>query len=414
MSTSVVQRLLLETRRSENVLRRYFNLPIQTISPTPPLITTFNPQYVHLLNYVYDIYVRLSVSGHGALVLNAADVATRTLEWTLSLLDPATTLTIEAVAAQLDDLRKTANIDVFADTCLDSVAKKVTVLSHTPPEPEHVQTFLLQLQTLYRPDFEDDYVDHTSHRVKAYVPFFRFGDSTQSSTNMSSYIGNTMRSNIRNLYDYIDQLISSNDSFVSPGSSPLISSPASSAVCPCVIIFNLFVRDNFRVFYSKSLRQTNFTQIDMSPLPMRKISYMLIANRFPKIDTWFNSINNQFIKKTGYSRILQTNSYIRILAEKCSSSSLISAITTTAYVSLSASRRRAISTTSLAIKKSRDKVTIAKLFTGVSGARVLSHVYRTGYFKCRHAHVERQYIQKRSHDEQASLVLVCKDCHRVV
>lgn len=412
MSTSVVQRLLLETRRSENVLRRYFNLPLQSTTSAPPLITTFNPQYVHLLNYVYDIYVRLSVSGHAALVLNAADVATRTLEWTLSLLDPAT-LTIEAVAAQLDDLRKNSNIDVFADTCLDNVSKKVTILSHTPPEPEYVQTFMLQLQTLYRPDFEDDYVDHTSHRVKAYVPFFRFGDSTQSSTNMSSYIGNTMRSNVRNLYDYIDQLISSTDSFVSPQSSPLISSPASSAVCPCVIIFNLFVRDNFRVFYSKSLRQTNFTQIDMSPLPMRKISYMLIANRFPKIDTWFNSINNQFIKKTGYSRILQTNSYMRILADKCSSNSLISSTTTPAPL-LSASRRRAISTTSLAIKKSRDKVTISKLFTGVSGARVLSHVYRTGYFKCRHAHVERQYIQKRSHDEQASLVLVCKDCHRVV
>lgn len=409
-SPSIVKRLLQETQRSENVLRRYFNLP--TAPPSSPLLlNTFNPQYVHLLNYVYDIYVRLSVSGHAALVLNAADVATRTLEWTLTLLTIDESATIDTVAAQLDDLRKTANIDVFADTCLDNVSKKVTILTHTPPEPEHIQTFLLQLQTLYRPDFEDDYVDHSSHRVKAYVPFFRFGDSTQISTNMSSYIGNTMRSNVRNLYDYIDQLICSNDSFVSPQSSPLVSSP-SSAICPCVIIFNLFVRDNFRVFYSKSLRQTNFTQIDLSPLPMRKISYMLIANRFPKIDTWFNSINNQFIKKTGYSRILQTNSYIRILAEKCSSSSTIA----TPPIASGKQRRSTttISSSSVTIKKSRDKVTISKLFAGVSGARVLSHVYRTGYFKCRHAHVERQYVQKRSHDEQASLVLVCKDCHRVV
>jgi len=80
----------------------------------------------------------------------------------------------------------------------------------------------------------------------------------------------------------------------------------------------MFVRDYFRVYHSKSLPQTSFIQIyDSKNGNSIKISYMLIANRFPKISQWFNSINNQFVKKTGYARVIHIDNYVRLISRSC-------------------------------------------------------------------------------------------------
>lgn len=325
--------------------------------------------------------------------------------------------------------------------------------------PAHFQVrWLSVMQTLYRPRFDNLLVDHTDHHERAYIPVYRFGDDRVASMSMASYIGNTMRRNIRMLYDFINM--------------QLATLSCESYVCPCVVIFNLFVRDHFRVYHSKSLPQTSFIQMyDDKTGKSIKISYMLIANKFPKIAQWFNSINNQFIKKTGYARILQIDAYTRLISSSCNAA-VVALSRQAANKSKRTRRRKNISTSpALAFKlrrpgrctdkkkgvidgrqpnlcsdgdtpavtspsrkpgcRRRVKVTLSHLFkpgqTGdLSAVRpdkskangavwhnqsvILSDVYRSGFLACRHGQVIRVYTQKRAHDESASLSMFCNDC----
>ena len=164
---------------------------------------------------------------------------------------------------------------------------------HHEDEPQ----LLTHLKTFYDVELDNRLFDHSSHYNDAFVPAYRFCNSKLSELNMSCHIGHTMRENIRSLYDYVSAFIDD------------------AHACPCVVIFNLFIRDNYRMYHSKSLRQSSFVSIKKSDGSIVRLSYMIVTNLFPRIGSWFKSINNQLVKKTGKTHILHLDAFVRLLLQ---------------------------------------------------------------------------------------------------
>lgn len=302
-------------------------------------------------------------------------------------------------------------------------------------------------QSLYRFRLDLKMFDHSRHYDESFIPFFRFPfdsrrqhglaqatrqHSLLTFVSMTNFVGNTMRKNIRSLYDYIWTLLGDDET---------------REVCPCVVIYNIFIRDYFRMFHSRSLSPTNFVLVyddhaaSDDPCKFRKISYVQLSNRFPRVSQWFRSINNQFVKKNGFSRIFKLNDYIELFevaldssindfVSVCSSPVCDRANVVTTDKRSSASSRKIkrlsrVGSNSLSSRKDRVLgeigVGCVRKKTGLSGMMkktrcndMLSQLYRSGYKLCPHNRTKRLYIQKRSHDESASVVIFCEDCRNFI
>lgn len=451
--------------RLETYLRRYFDLPtdeslddMSNLSSSP---TELIVQIV-LVNYLYDAYVRLLISGNVSLVTDMHWPGTVSLVWALDRaykLDPQllrSSRSIVEFSARLDNLRRSANIDILTSGCLatldeykrmQQVQQPRLCLEYRASEREdadevvHVQQtrypryhhedepqMLTHLKTFYDVARENRLFDHSSHYNDAFVPAYRFCNSRLSELNMSCHIGHTMRENIRSLYDYI---------------SAFIGDPRA---CPCIVIFNLFIRDNYRMYHSKSLRQSSFVSIRRTDGTVVRLSYMIVTNLFPRIGSWFKSINNQLVKKTGKTHILHLDAFVRLLLQLMRSrradmvrdeddvSDNDSALrrnvrlrnswrrTKKARRAIPPVRKAVVATpsangaeaASTALRRRSFRLSLSHLYQVTNDVNILVDLFLTAYVSCKHERLKRTYEQLRSNDESATLVRLCLDCgHRV-
>lgn len=313
------------------------------------LSTTFLHEYIVYTNVLKDFYtpdtpVRLSSDSMGSLFLSS--YSNQQYPTILPLINPflknpdcerydSTAATDAATLDDVSSLRSNRDSDIsqFNDDCFRSQRPLVAL------------KMLNLFQTLYRFRLDARLSDHSNHYDESFVPFFRFpydasssASSNSSSTSsrpltynrlnalsfasMSRFVGGTMRKNIRLLYDYIWEIVGSSES---------------REFCPCVIIYNIFIRDYFRIFHSRSLSPTNYVllyddfteesglnatggnceSLDVGVFKtnskkIRKISYVQLSNKFPRVSQWFRSINNQFVKKNGFSRIFKLSDYVEL------------------------------------------------------------------------------------------------------
>lgn len=459
----------------ETYLRRYFDLPVDSnlpdltqLSMSPTDITV----QIVLMNYLYDAYVRLLISGNVPLVSEFEWSGTVSLLWSLERaykLDPllySVSDSISEFSARLDNLRRSANIDILASNCLLTLdecrrlrcnlfsslsfetetlkesetesmnsVSRVTISTRYPRyHHEDESTMLTHLKTFYDVERDNRLFDHSSHYNDAFVPAYRFCNSRLSELNMSCHIGHTMRENIRGLYNYISDFI------------------GDQRACPCVVIFNLFIRDNYRMYHSKSLRQSSFVSIKRSDGTVVRLSYMIVTNLFPRISSWFKSINNQLVKKTGKTHILHLDAFVRLLlqllrsksnssveesAKKLDASTLRTASSTwrrntkkrnqiSALNALSktiakktvhrssCSLTSSSSSSSASLRRRSFRLSLSNLYRVTDDINILVDLFSTAYVSCKHERLKRTYEQLRSNDESATLVRLCLDCgHRV-
>lgn len=459
--------------RLETYLRRYFDLPtddslddMSSLSPSP---TEFIVQIV-LVNYLYDAYVRLLISGNVSLVTDMHWPGTVSLIWALDRaykLDPhllRSSKSIVEFSARLDNLRRSANIDILTSGCLATLDEYKRLHQDHQPRPslehrspseleetdevsqvqqtrypryhhEDEPQMLTHLKTFYDVERENRLFDHSSHYNDAFVPAYRFCNSRLSELNMSCHIGHTMRENIRSLYDYI---------------SAFIGDPHA---CPCIVIFNLFIRDNYRMYHSKSLRQSSFVSIRKTDGTVVRLSYMIVTNLFPRIGSWFKSINNQLVKKTGKTHILHLDAFVRLLLQLMRSrrtdmshdeedvpdsdsaqrrnmrlrnswrrtkktrranppARKATAATTPSVAA--ATGVETTGTTTTALRRRSFRLSLSHLYQVTNDVNILVDLFLTAYVSCKHERLKRTYEQLRSNDESATLVRLCLDCgHRV-
>lgn len=137
---------------------------------------------------------------------------------------------------------------------------------------------LRNFRTLYRFRYDNQLHSHADHYQTAFVPFYRFSRYK----NFSQAVGNTMKKNIRLLYDHIYKILNNRD------------------VCPCIILYNLFVRDTFRLFSLVSTQHYNYVRVyDDLTDTVRIVTYVELTNSYPQASQWFPNINNQYVKKYG-------------------------------------------------------------------------------------------------------------------
>lgn len=450
--------------RLETYLRRYFDLPtddslddMSSLSSSP---TEFIVQIV-LVNYLYDAYVRLLISGNVSLVTDMHWPGTVSLVWALDRackLDPQllrSSRSIVEFSARLDNLRRSANIDILTAGCLatldeykrlqqvheprpcleyrsssereeaDEVSSQVQQTRYPRYHHEDEPQMLTHLKTFYDVERENRLFDHSSHYNDAFVPAYRFCNSRLSELNMSCHIGHTMRENIRSLYDYISAFI------------------GDSRACPCIVIFNLFIRDNYRMYHSKSLRQSSFVSIRKTDGTVVRLSYMIVTNLFPRIGSWFKSINNQLVKKTGKTHILHLDAFVRLLLQLMRSrrtdvardeedvadsdsvlrrnvrlrnswrrTKKVRRANPPARKAVAPSAAGTAETT--ALRRRSFRLSLSHLYQVTNDVNILVDLFLTAYVSCKHERLKRTYEQLRSNDESATLVRLCLDCgHRV-
>jgi hypothetical protein len=235
-----------------------------------------------LINYLYDAYLRLLISDRQTIVFELKNVGTLTFMWSLararkldySLYEVAND--VQQFSKKLDNLRHISNIDILMPSSIGFLermvrkSEEIDVHRDDLSNPSAVagSTALLNyMKTYYDVSLECKMFDHANHYDEAFVPSYRFCDSTFPALNMSRNIGNTMGENIRGLYRYISDLVEDPN------------------VCPCVVIFNLFIRDNYRMYHSKSLRQSSFVSIRRTNGTVVKLSYMIVTNLFPRVNS---------------------------------------------------------------------------------------------------------------------------------
>lgn len=433
--------------RLELYLRRYFGLIVDHQSPyCSAAIGTDRHTIILrtvLINYLYDAYLRLLISGRQELVETLCDVGTLTFVWSLARAHKLDT-TLQDVAddvhsfsEKLDNLRRISNIDILMPACV-AFLEMMAVRRRQPgiaPVQANLSTVVMSLlnnmKTYYDASMERSMFDHSGHYNEAFVPSYRFCDSIFPALNMSRHIGNTMRENIRTLYRYISSVVEDDE------------------VCPCVVIFNLFIRDNYRMYHSKSLRQSSFVSIRCSNGKVVKLSYMIVTNLFPRVNSWFKSINNQLVKKTGKIHIQHLDTFVRLIAQllPCEGESSGSSNSGGSFVSsnnagsskrdvpvkrqstvavMSSGRKsgervtvksssatvRVTAVVSSTKKRAANRVTLSALYSSTEDVCILANLFNTRYVSCKHERIERLYEQMRSNDESATLVRVCLDCGR--
>lgn len=298
-------------------------------------------------------------------------------------------------------------------------------LERTLNDTHHVgflpDTQVKNLRTLYRFRVDNQLQDHSNHYQQSFLPFYRFSRHR----NFSQAVGSTMKRNIRALYDYVRSVL--------PDPS----------VCPCIILFNLFIRDSFRLFSLLSMQHYNYVRVvDDWTGQDTIVSYVELTNIFPQISQWFPNINSQYVKKHGPHSFQKLYAHVSLLVEQhrqlrdtaaaadgCSSTS----VAESSSGGYAAARARSCRTksqkarSSLVAKQQRSKraddqpvagthhrrVHLEQLFGGSGPTRgpfILDKLFRSNYRECKHANVVRLYVQLRSADESATLILRCLLC----
>lgn len=330
-------------------------------------------------------------------------------------------------------------------------------------------------RTLYRFRYDNRLQDHSHHYQQAFIPFYRFSKHK----NFSQAVGNTMKRNIRLLYDYVRGLTGDLE------------------VCPCIVLYNLFIRDNFRLFSLVSMQHFNYVRIlDDRTKQQRVITYVELTNQFPQISQWFPSINNQYVKKYGPHTCRKLRYYVNLTCEgvlrnvsgggceaggegaayrvslfsnddeftieakrkkygtkgkgetsgtacgtdgeggtrsKAASSTIA---TTNAKRTTTANRKRKTAAANVITRKKGNanisaanggvykKIRLEHLFaktrkdstasprndTSICDTHILDKLFRSNYVDCKHPNLVRVYVQLRSGDESATLVVRCSAC----
>lgn len=376
MESSEVNAALLDILSSQvTFLHRYFDPDVSIPKNQADSIT------VPILDYLYDKELQTMVD---ARLLFNRQIRT--------LIDPTKPLTDFAV-----------DVDEFLD------------------RSEHSGTLtdrqMRNFRTLYRFRLDNLLHDHRLHYKQGYLPFYRFGRHKS----FSDAVGNTMKQNIRRLYDLVGKLLDEqqmNDCFV----------------CPCVILYNLFIRDNFRLFSLASTQHFNYVRIlDDKTGRSAVISYVQLSNVFPQILQWFPNINNQYIKKYDSHSSKKLQYYLLLLLETSRANSNKNDNNNVASLSSSSlvlckqkktATKKRIKTTTKTMKKRKNeqkKIRIENLFNLAKiddnltpSYRLLDSLFRTNYVECSHANIGRSYVQIRSGDEEATLILRCLNCGRLL
>jgi DNA-directed RNA polymerase subunit M/transcription elongation factor TFIIS len=147
-------------------------------------------------------------------------------------------------------------------------------------------------RTLYRFRIDNKLQNHANHYQQSFLPFYRFSRNK----NFSQAVGNTMKRNIRLLYDHVRKLVGNPD------------------VCPCIVLYNLFIRDNFRLFSLVSMQHFNYVRLyDDQTNEEKIISYVELTNVFPQISQWFPNINSQYVKKYGPHAFHKLRFYVSLM-----------------------------------------------------------------------------------------------------
>lgn len=476
---------LIETLCSlELYVRKYFLLPIEHVRVEPKIDRLANGLETVLVNYIYDCYIRFCLAEFSDLVEQYPWVGTTAFLWSLnlaerldvSLNDRTRKLDLSYLSFRLNELRRLTNFDVlspqaisflreccekYAVACTErygenraigsSCAKNDNGVFRTDACVERDNNWLDVFKTRYDVRAENRLFDHSKHTEEAFVPFFRFCGREVTAMNMSRHIGQTMRENVRKLYRYIASIM--NDE----------------SACPCVVIFNLFERDMCRMFHSKSLRQTSYVSVVKSNGEIVLVSYVLLTNTSPRVHSWFKSINNHVVKKTGTTNIFNIDSYVRLLlnvsrverdtvdcvrsvSKRNSQSRQNRSFATTACATkneandnsstavatstvakkkrniapLKAKRldsrnsvggRSFVSKRSLAdsvAKKKNERRIISHFYPKVSCSDLTRTLFSSAYVTCKHLQIKRTYEQFRSNDESATLVRICLECNQRV
>lgn len=483
---------LIETLCSlELYVRRYFLLPIDHVRVEPKIDRLANGLETVLVNYIYDCYIRFCLADFSDLVEQYPWIGTTAFLWSLnlaerldvSLNDRTSKLDLSYLSFRLNELRRLTNFDVlspqaisffreccekYVSTCIErygencvtgtyekndrsacgsSHVKNDTGVFRTDSCVKRDNNWLDVFKTRYDVRAENRLFDHSKHTEEAFVPFFRFCGREVTAMNMSRHIGQTMRENVRKLYRYVSSII--NDQ----------------SACPCIVIFNLFVRDMFRMFHSKSLRQTSYVSVVKSNGEIVLVSYVLLTNTSPRVHSWFKSINNHVVKKTGTTSIFNVDMYVssmlnvsrverdvsetvRFVSKRTSlsrqknrSSVVVDspknvANNNTAIVSSEVGKKKRInalvkpkrldrraadggrslrskrSRVDVVVKKKNERKIISHFYPKVSCFDLARTLFSSAYVTCKHLQIKRTYEQFRSNDESATLVRICLDCNQ--
>lgn len=381
-----------------------FNAEFGCVSPWKTSLRTV------LANYIYDAYVRLVIADKSRYVIALTNVGTVLFLWSLKRIDdlstngPVEDRRLLPFSQRLNNFRRTGSLDILlpeAIRFLERAYQREQFREQAENETSD-ESLLARLKTYYDPEFESTMFDHSTHYESAFVPLYRFADSGQEVLNMSRYVGYTMRENIRKLYEYLQHHLGDR-------------------VCPCVVIFNFFIRDSYRMYYSKSLRQTSFVEVrrrnEQGEPDSIKLSYMIVTNLYPKVASWFKSINNQLIKKTGKMHIQHLDTFVRLLCQlNCQDNYIaqddqVSVVThqrekpTKRLVEKKKARAPVISMPRLSLSALYPIVSVSPSTSGL-----FHEMFSTKYRSCLHAHVARTYEQLRANDESATLIRMCLDC----
>lgn len=273
------------------------------------------------------------------------------------------------------------------------------------------------LRTLYRFRYDNRLEDHSEHYQQGFLPFYRFSRHK----NFSQAFGATMKRNVRRLYEFVREIVQNSD------------------ICPCIILYNLFIRDSFRLFSFVSMQHCNYVRVyDDETGQQSIVSYVELSNKFPQIAKWFPTINSQYVKKYGPHSFQKLDVHVGLMlaanrttavpgdnrdvvVQRQPSPRVVAAASVTEASGGSSKRRKKLvrfadtaTTTTSRISSKRKRIQLKQLFPEHTAASpsslILDRLFRSNYRECKHSSVVRVYVQIRSGDESASMIVRCRMC----
>lgn len=209
------------------------------------------------------------------------------------------------------------------------------------------------VRSVYRWSVDAAITDHRDHRRLAYVPFRRF-----VSQNFANRCGTVTKLKIQRVYDVISELL------------------RNSEVCPCVIIYNLFVRDIYCVLNMRHNSQYNYVRVftgSNNESPTILVSYVEISDLMENTPRLFRTINSQRLRRTSPR---------------------------------------------VSVKKNKSKRKLLFHFHRVSGSTndlsAISSIFVDHFLDCPHTNTRIVSRQLRSNDESAHISTYCLNCRRYI
>lgn len=304
-----------------------------------------------------------------------------------------------------------------------------------------------RVRTLYRFRVDMSMADHTCHYERCYLPKKRFavGGNVDDDDSLERVVGNTMKTNIRRMYDAATEVIGIRRE----------------ECCPCIVLYMLFLRshllsalppvsvndmtgmmlttiggagdDGENDLIKLDFKSLNYTLLyDDITRQRRVICFVDMANSLPQVVQWVSNIFQQNAKKMVVATTIQQQTS-RVQQKRIGGrKSIVQRPQQQQHHQQQQQQRerkkqQGENATKKKIKCDKNSSRIEHLMTamslcnsehwiGESRRLPLDLVFRSGFRSCSHdgKNLERIFVQLRSGDEAATLRIYCHDCNAFV